>query len=191
MKTALISVWDKVGIVSLAQTLIENGYRILSTGGTAKHLSEHNIPAIKIAHYTEFPEIMGGRVKTLHPKIFGGILARRDHTEDIKHLERIGGYAIDMVVVNLYPFPDMSKENLPINELLEYIDIGGVSLIRAAAKNYKNVTILVDPKDYVKVEKYIREKKEIPTHLRKKLAVKAFYTTYKYDKVIYEILSSL
>ena len=191
MKTALISVWDKVGIVSLAHTLIENGYRILSTGGTAKHLSEHNIPLTKIAEYTGFPEIMGGRVKTLHPKIFGGILARRDNKEDIKDLERIDAHTIDMVVVNLYPFSEMSKKKLPLSELLEYIDIGGVSLIRAAAKNYKDVTVLVDPQDYGKVEKYIRENKEIPTTLRKELALKAFYTTYHYDKVIYETLSSL
>ncbi len=191
MKTALISVWDKVGIVSLAHTLIENGYRILSTGGTAKHLIEHNIPVRKIAEYTGFPEIMGGRVKTLHPTIFGGILARRDNKEDIKDLERIDAHTIDMVVVNLYPFSEMSKKKLPLSELLEYIDIGGVSLIRAAAKNYKDVTVLVDPKDYGKIEKYIRENKEIPITLRKELALKAFYTTYQYDKVIYETLSSL
>ena len=191
MKTALISVWDKGDIVSLAQTLIENGYRILSTGGTAKHLSEHNIPVIKISDYTGFSEIMGGRVKTLHPKIFGGILARRENKEDMNDLERIDVYTIDMVVVNLYPFAKMSEKNLPLSKLLEYIDIGGISLIRAAAKNYKDVIVVVDPADYETVSKCVRENIKVPISFRKELAIKAFYTTYQYDKVIYETLSSL
>ncbi len=187
---ALLSVSDKTGIVSLAKVLHEHGIKILSTGGTANLLCQHDIPVLPISTYTGFPEIMGGRVKTLHPKVFGGILARRHLSGDMKDLEAIGGKPIDIVAVNLYPFEKMAEKGLTEDQILEYIDIGGVSLIRAAAKNYKDVVVLIEPTDYEIVMDYISQNKKIPLKIRKELALKAFKRTYLYDKVIYETLAS-
>ena len=187
-KTALISVSNKENIVDLAKIFHQNGITILSTGGTAKLLKKHNIPITPISSYTGYPEIMGGRVKTLHPKIFGGILARRDIASDMEDLLKIEATTIDIVVVNLYPFEEMSHANLAEEELLEYIDIGGVSLIRAAAKNYKDVILLTEPEDYTMVAEFIQKKQEIPLDIRKMLALKGFYKTYKYDEYIYNTL---
>ncbi|NOZ92549.1 IMP cyclohydrolase [bacterium 3DAC] len=188
--TALLSVSNKSGIVPFAKVLHTHGIKIISTGGTAELLCQNNIPVLPISSYTGFPEIMGGRVKTLHPKVFGGILARRHLPGDMKDLEAIGGQPIDIVVVNLYPFEKMSEEKIPEDRLLEYIDIGGVSLIRAAAKNYQDVIVLIDPSDYEVIVKYIQQNKEIPIEIRKQLALKAFRRTYMYDKAIYETLTN-
>ncbi|HJJ69382.1 MAG TPA: bifunctional phosphoribosylaminoimidazolecarboxamide formyltransferase/IMP cyclohydrolase, partial [Methanocorpusculum sp.] len=146
MTLALLSVWDKTGIVDLAKALAAQNIGILSSGGTAKLLREAGIPAKDVSEYTGFPEMMDGRVKTLHPKVHGGLLGRRGVDNEV--MAEHGIEAIDILCVNLYPFEEMSKKNLPLEELIEYIDIGGPAMIRAASKNYKDVTVIVDPADY-------------------------------------------
>jgi phosphoribosylaminoimidazolecarboxamide formyltransferase/IMP cyclohydrolase len=145
---ALISVWNKEGVDKLAKGLYELGYKIVSSGGTARFLKEKGIPVVEVSEITGFPEILDGRVKTLHPKIHGGILYRNWVEKDKKQIEELGIEPIEVVVVNLYPFEEKRKEELPLKELLEFIDIGGPTLIRAAAKNFPRVSVLTDPKDY-------------------------------------------
>jgi len=183
-KAALISVSDKTDIVKLAKSLKESGYKILATGNTSKHLNSSGIIATEISDITGFPEIFNGRVKTLHPKIFGGILMRRDNQNDLKEAEEINIFPIDVVCVNLYPFvkttqkPDATRE-----EIIEQIDIGGPSLIRASAKNYNYVSVLTNPDQY---DNFISEFKDgsISEETRKKLAVEAFSHTANYDTYI-------
>ncbi|HPA54985.1 MAG TPA: bifunctional phosphoribosylaminoimidazolecarboxamide formyltransferase/IMP cyclohydrolase, partial [Bacillota bacterium] len=152
IKRALISVSDKTGIVDLARELAKQGVEIISTGGTAKALEEAGIKVIGISDITGYPECLDGRVKTLHPNIHGGLLAIRDKAEHMDKLRELGIGTIDMVVVNLYPFrKTIEKEGTELPEAIENIDIGGPSMLRAAAKNYKYVTVVVDPKDYSKV----------------------------------------
>ena len=149
IKTALISVWDKTGIVDLAKFLDKNNIDIISTGGTKKILKENNINVISVTKLTKQKEVMDGRVKTLHPKIFGGILADRNNETHIDDLLEMGGKAIDLVVVNLYPFKSEAiDKNLSLDKAIEYIDIGGPSMLRAAAKNYKNIIPLCNPNQY-------------------------------------------
>ena len=149
IKRALISVYDKEGITALAKILSGEGVEIISTGGTYKLLRENNINVSTVEEITGFPEIMNGRVKTLHPDIFAGILADRDNPDHLSETEEHGIKAIDLVIVNLYPFEDtVAKENVTDAEAIEQIDIGGVSLIRAAAKNYRHVNVLTDIKQY-------------------------------------------
>src|SRR6516225_8550832 len=149
MPKALLSVSDKTGIAELARELAARGFELISTGGTARHLAETGLRVTNVADLTGFPEMMDGRVKTLHPKIHGGILARRDRADDRAAMERHGIPAIDLVVVNLYPFV-RSAANLatPFDALVEEIDIGGPALVRAAAKNFRDVLVVVDPADY-------------------------------------------
>ena len=136
IKKALISVWDKEGVLELAEFLVKNEVEIISTGGTAKHLVENSIPVTKISKITGMDSVMNGRVKTLNPKIFGGILADRDNEEHLKDLSDLGAPTIDLIVVNLYPFVEEAvKKELPMKKAIEYIDIGGPSMLRAAAKN--------------------------------------------------------
>src|SRR5437870_6148417 len=152
MPRALLSVSNKDGIVELARGLAARDYKIVSTGGTARALTEAGLPVTGVSELTGFPEMMDGRVKTLHPAIHGGILARRDHPDDLAALERLGIGAIDIVVVNLYPFAETAKgSGVPFDELVEQIDIGGPSLVRAAAKNFRDVLSVVDPSDYASV----------------------------------------
>ncbi|HOA82440.1 MAG TPA: bifunctional phosphoribosylaminoimidazolecarboxamide formyltransferase/IMP cyclohydrolase [Thermodesulfovibrio thiophilus] len=184
IKRALISVSDKKGIVEFAKELISAGIDILSTGGTAKLLRDAGIDVTDVSDYTGFPEIMDGRVKTLHPLVHGGILARRDTSEDIETMQRLGIKPIDMVVVNLYPFEaTIKKESVSLDEVIENIDIGGPTLLRAAAKNYKHVIVLVDPDDYSSVIEEIK-KGEISTERRFELAKKVFSHTARYDALI-------
>ena len=143
---ALISVSDKTGIVSFARALAERGVVILSTGGTLKALQSEEVPASSVEEYTGSPEVMGGRVKTLHPRIHGGILARLD--QDTGDLKRIGAEPIDLVVCNLYPFEKTVKGGAAYAEIVENIDIGGPSMVRSAAKNHDRVTVVCDPSDY-------------------------------------------
>jgi phosphoribosylaminoimidazolecarboxamide formyltransferase/IMP cyclohydrolase len=187
---ALISVWDKTGVDKLAEKLHRLGYEIVSSGGTARFLKEKGIPVVEVESLTGFPEILGGRVKTLHPKIHGGILYRDWMEEDKKQIEELGIKPIDIVVVNLYPFEEKRKENLPLKELLEFIDIGGPTLIRAAAKNFPRVAVLTDPNDY---EWFIEKLKNnsLTEKDRATLAVKAFAHTSYYDAVIYNTLAGL
>lgn len=176
IQRVLISVSDKTGIVELAKKLSIRGIEILSTGGTAKTLKEAGIKVIDVADYTGFPEMMDGRVKTLHPKIHGGILAIRDNKEHEQQAESAGIKMIDMVVINFYPF--LEKPGI------ENIDIGGPSMVRSAAKNFQYVTILTSPADYEEVIKEIEAKGETILETRKKLARKAFTTTAHYDSAI-------
>ncbi|WEV45826.1 bifunctional phosphoribosylaminoimidazolecarboxamide formyltransferase/IMP cyclohydrolase [Streptococcaceae bacterium ESL0687] len=184
-KRALISVSDKAGIVEFAQKLSNLNFEIISTGGTKKALDEAGIATIAIDTVTEFPEMMDGRVKTLHPKIHGGLLARRDDENHLKAMEENDIHAIDLVVVNLYPFKEtILKEGVTEAEAIENIDIGGPSMIRSAAKNSQDVTVLVDPVDYEKVLEELTEEGVTSPSTRKKLAAKAFRHTAAYDALI-------
>ena len=187
IKRALISVSRKDGIVEFAKKLEKLGYEIISTGGTYDLLSRNEVKVIKVSEVTDFPEIMEGRVKTLHPKIHGGILAIRDSESHKKDLEVNGIKPIDLVVVNLYPFREIiSRENFSHQEAIENIDIGGPAMIRAAAKNYKYVTVVVDPSDYSRVIEEIELYGDTKKETRFYLAAKAFEHTAFYDALISE-----
>ena len=187
MPTAILSVHDKAGLVDFAEGLSALGWTLLASGGTAKLLREHQIAVTEVAAYTKSPEILGGRVKTLHPSVHGGLLARSteaDHNE----LLALGWDYIDLVAVNLYPFEEtIFKPNSTYEEIIENIDIGGVTLIRAAAKNHERVTLLCDPADYASVLDALR-KGEVSFAARKRLAVKGFQITARYDKIISDYL---
>ncbi len=167
---ALISVSDKTKVVDFAKGLVKNGYQIIATGNTAKVLSENKITVTEISSLTGFPEIFDGRVKTLHPKILGGILLRRDNDSDLRQAKENSIEAIDIVCVNLYPFvKTVSNPKSTLDEIIENIDIGGPSLVRAAAKNYKFVSIITNPDQY---DSFIQELNsgKISDHTRKKLS---------------------
>ncbi|RMD48395.1 MAG: bifunctional phosphoribosylaminoimidazolecarboxamide formyltransferase/inosine monophosphate cyclohydrolase, partial [Ignavibacteria bacterium] len=183
-KFAIISVSNKDGIVALGQGLSEKGYSILATGNTAKVLMSNGIECTEISDLTGFPEIFSGRVKTLHPKIFGGILMRRDYEDDKQQAEANDISPIDVVCVNLYPFPEVVKrKDISLEEKIENIDIGGPSLIRAAAKNYKYVSVLTDPSQYDDFLNELNEG-EIKEATKAKLAYEAFAHTSFYDTLI-------
>jgi len=185
-KRALISVFDKRGVKELAKELVDLGFQLISTGGTARYLEEAGLEVEKVEDLTGFPEILGGRVKTLHPKIHAGLLAR-DLPEDRKQLEQLGISPIDLVVVNLYPFQEtVSRPGVTLAEALEQIDIGGVTLIRAAAKNFSRVAVVVNPDRYQEVLEELREKGEVSLKTRFSLAREAFWHTANYDRVISE-----
>ncbi len=187
-KRALISVSDKTGLLELAKTLVEHNVEILSTGGTAAYLRLHHLPIRDVAEYTQFPEIMEGRVKTLHPKIHGGILARLP--EDNAVMQQWGIEAIDYVIVNLYPFKEtISKENCTVDDAIENIDIGGPTLIRAAAKNKDRVAVWVDPKDYPLLINALNNTVSLSAHDHWRLAGKAFAHTAHYDLLIADYFS--
>ena len=185
MKRALISVFDKTGIVEFSKGLIELGWDIISTGGTYKLLKDNNIEVREVEEVTNFPEILDGRVKTLNPFIHGGILFKRDEKSHIEKIEELGILGIDMVVNNLYPFEEtIHKDGVTKEEIIENIDIGGPSMIRAAAKNFKDVIVLVHPKDYDKVLVGLRENGEIDIETKKDFAKKVFNYTAYYDALI-------
>lgn len=189
-KLALISVSDKTKIIDFTAALIKNGYEIVATGNTAKLLKENNLTVTEISSLTGFPEIFDGRVKTLHPKVFGGILFRRDNAHDITQANENQILPIDIVCVNLYPFvKTISNHNSTLEDIIENIDIGGPSLVRASAKNYKYVSILTNPEQY---DSFIDEldKGEISENTRKKLAVEAFSHTANYDTHIANFLEA-
>ncbi len=187
---ALVSVSDKRGIVDLCRGLAEAGITILSTGGTANALRGAGIAVTDVAEYTGSPEVMDGRVKTLHPRVHGGILMR-DTIGDRTQLTELGGQPIDLVVVNLYPFEATVARGAPHDEIVENIDIGGPSMIRSAAKNHARVTVVVDPSDYASVLEAIRSEGETTLPLRARLAAKAFAQTAAYDGAIAAYLTSL
>ncbi|HJJ54756.1 MAG TPA: bifunctional phosphoribosylaminoimidazolecarboxamide formyltransferase/IMP cyclohydrolase [Methanocorpusculum sp.] len=188
MTLALLSVWDKTGIVELAKSLTAKNIGILSSGGTAKALREAGIPAKDVSEYTGFPEMMDGRVKTLHPKVHGGLLGRRGIDDAVMKEHAIE--PIDIVCVNLYPFEEMSKRNLPIDQLIEYVDIGGPAMIRAASKNFKDVTVIVDPADYAEVIEAVKNG-GTTYEQRFRLAAKAFTRTAAYDAAISNYLQGM
>ncbi|MEO1889717.1 MAG: bifunctional phosphoribosylaminoimidazolecarboxamide formyltransferase/IMP cyclohydrolase [Cycloclasticus sp.] len=187
---ALISVSDKTGIIEFCQQLSELNVEIISTGGTAKLLQDNNIPVIEISDYTGFPEMMDGRVKTLHPKVHGGILGRRDIDQAVMKSNDIK--PIDLVVVNLYPFQQtIANPDCDLATAIENIDIGGPTMIRAAAKNHKDVTIIVDPSDYQKTIDSIRTTGGMDDASRFDFAVKTFEHTAQYDGAIANYLGSI
>lgn len=182
---ALISVADKKGLIKLGAFLIENGVEILSTGGSAKSLSDAGIPVKEVSEHTGFPEIMSGRVKTLHPKVHGGILARRSDSSHLTALDQHSIDPIDMVVVNLYPFEKTVSGGAEFDTCIENIDIGGPSLIRAAAKNHESVTVVTDPKDYDAIITSMSENQGATTaKFRRRLAAAAYAKTAAYDAAI-------
>jgi len=193
IRQALISVYDKTGLESLAGTLKTFGVRIISTGGTAAYLRERGFEVTTVADLTGAGELFGGRVKTLHPFIFASILARADQPEDLRQLDQMGMAPMDMVVVNLYPFPETIKQpGVTVEQAIEQIDIGGIALIRAAAKNGESVVVVVDPHDYDRVAREMQTHEGgVTTNLRKRLAVRAFQTSAQYDATIANYLDSL
>ena len=189
-KRALISVFKKDGIVDFAKTLIENDWEIISTGGTFKLLTENDIPCTQVSDITGFPEIMNGRVKTLHPKIHGAILAVRDNESHITQMKENDIHPIDMIVVNLYPFEEVIKKvDTTFEEAIEMIDIGGPTMIRSAAKNFRDVLVITDPSMYKEVALKIENGEEFDFEFRKMLAMKVFEKTAAYDAAIFNYLS--
>ncbi len=183
MPKALLSVYDKTGLLEFARGLLRSGWELLASGGTAKLLSENGLAVTEVAHYTGSPEILGGRVKTLHPAIHGGLLSR-DTDEDRAQLQSLGWDAIDLVAVNLYPFEDtVARPGVTMAEAIEQIDIGGVALIRAAAKNHARVTLVCDPADYGSVLNALTNG-TLDETLRRALALKGFRLTAHYDRAI-------
>jgi len=185
-KNALISVSDKSGLVEFLSPYIKNGLRVVSTGGTAEHLKKNGIPVVDISEQTGFPEVMGGRVKTLHPKVHMALLARENIREDFQILKEQKIEPFDLVICNLYPFEQTVLKNASDDELIENIDIGGPSMLRGAAKNHQRVTVVCDPADY----KWIAEKKEITLEDRRKLAAKVFAHVSSYDSLVAEKLGA-
>jgi phosphoribosylaminoimidazolecarboxamide formyltransferase / IMP cyclohydrolase len=182
IERALISVYDKTGIAEFARELVGLGMEILSTGGTAKLLRDEGIPVRDVAEFTGWPEMLGGRVKTLHPKVHGGILYRRGNTDDRRQTAEHGIAAIDMVVVNLYPFSATArKPGVTPEELIENIDIGGPAMVRSSAKNWESVAVVTDPADYARIVAELRMRREVSAALRLELARKAFALTSRYD----------
>ncbi len=190
---ALISVTDKKGIVELAKGLKGFGVEILSTGGTAAAIKAAGIDVTDVSVYTGFPEMMGGRLKTLHPKVHGGLLALRDHDEHMKSARAHGIGMIDMVVINLYRFEDtVAREGCTLEEAVENIDIGGPTMVRSAAKNYRFVSIVTDPDDYPKIlEEMKKTDGKISEETNFKLATKAFQLTARYDAAISNWLGTI
>jgi phosphoribosylaminoimidazolecarboxamide formyltransferase/IMP cyclohydrolase len=188
---ALISVSDKNGIAAFARALERQGVDIISTGGTADLLRKEKIPVREISSFTAFPEVLEGRVKTLHPRVHGGLLYKRGNEKHEAEARECGFEPIDLVVVNLYPFEaTIAKPDVTLAEAIENIDIGGPSMIRSAAKNYESVTVVVDPADYDAVLENIRDNKgETTLKLRERLAIKAFIRTGEYDRAIGNFLN--
>lgn len=182
VRRALVSTFDKHGIAPFCRALIDSGFEILSTGGTATTLLESGVPVVRVSDYTGAPEILGGRVKTLHPKIHAGILAARSEPSHLADLENAGAAPIDLVVVNLYPFRQtVSRHGVTHEEAIEMIDIGGPTMVRAAAKNHAHVAVVVDPTDYDAVLDELRRDGSWSPATRLRLAVKAFRHTAEYD----------
>lgn len=187
-KRALISVSDKNGLVDFARFLEQKNYELISTGGTFKYLKDAGLSPIPIDEITDFPEMLDGRVKTLHPKVHGGLLAVRSNEEHMKTVREYGIGLIDMVIVNLYPFFENVNKDISLDEKVEFIDIGGPSMLRSAAKNFKSVVVLTEVDDYEIVKKEISENGESTLETRKKLAGKVFNLTSAYDAAISKML---
>jgi phosphoribosylaminoimidazolecarboxamide formyltransferase/IMP cyclohydrolase len=191
IQRALLSVSDKTGLVPFARELVALGIELISTGGTAKTLTAAGVPVVEISDYTGFPEMMDGRVKTLHPKVHGGLLHLRDNAEHVAQAAAHDIPPIDLVVVNLYPFEQtVAKPGVTLEEAIEQIDIGGPSMLRSAAKNYRHVTVVTDPADYADVLECLRANDGATTlQLRERLGIKVFVTTSRYDGAIASFLN--
>jgi len=191
MKHALISVYNKIGIVDFAKELEKMGFNIISTGGTLKKLKDGGIKHIKhVSEVTNFPEILEGRIKTEHPKLIGGILVQRNH-KYMKEIERLQIDPIDLVVCNFYPFAKIVKQGATLKTALKNIDIGGPNMIRAGAKNFENVIVIVNPQRYSQVLEEYKKNGDLSSKTRKALAVEAFKETAQYDKIIYRFLKRM
>jgi phosphoribosylaminoimidazolecarboxamide formyltransferase/IMP cyclohydrolase len=189
MKRAIVSVWDKHGLAELGRGLTEAGYELVSTGGTARRLCEAGLDVVEVSDVTEFPEILDGRVKTLHPALHGGILARREPAH-LEELETHDIAPVELVVCNLYPFQaTIAQPEATLEDAIEQIDIGGVTLLRAAAKNHAHVAAVSDPADYDAIVQELREEGEVTASTRRRLAIKAFQHTADYDVAIANYLS--
>ncbi len=189
MKRALISVYDKTGVFSFAEGLCNKGFALISTGGTYTMLKDAGVRAVKhVSDVTEFPEILQGRIKTEHPKLMGGILALRNKKEHMQDLEKFRIEPIDMVVCNFYPFEKVTEQGTDLKTALEYIDIGGPNMIRAAAKNFMNVIVIVNPRRYDQVLKELEVNGDVSFETRKVMALEAFKETARYDLEIYRFL---
>ncbi len=185
IKRALISLTDKFGIESFAAGLVAENIEILSTGGTAKKLRDQGIEVIDVSEFTGFPEILDGRVKTLHPKVHGGILHQRSNDEHLKQCREHGLLPIDLLAVNLYAFEKaVADPQCPLADAIENIDIGGPTLLRAAAKNFRDVTVVVDPADYEQILAEIKSSGNTTLATRFRLARKVFELTSRYDTTI-------
>jgi phosphoribosylaminoimidazolecarboxamide formyltransferase / IMP cyclohydrolase len=190
IQRAIISVFDKTGLIPFAQALAAAGVEIISTGGTAKTLRENGMIVSDLSAYTGFPEMLDGRVKTLHPKVHGGLLYIRGNATHEAAVKKHEIKPIDLLVVNLYPFEQtIAKPNVTLEEAIENIDIGGPAMLRSASKNHDSVTVVIDPMDYAEVADQITKKGETTLELRRKLAAKVFATTSKYDGAIAAYLS--
>ncbi|KFC19178.1 bifunctional phosphoribosylaminoimidazolecarboxamide formyltransferase/IMP cyclohydrolase [Chryseobacterium sp. FH1] len=187
-KRALISVSDKSGLVDFARFLEEQNYELISTGGTFKHLKDAGLSPIQIDEVTDFPEMLDGRVKTLHPKVHGGLLAVRSNEEHMKTVQEYEIGLIDMVIVNLYPFFENVNKEISLDEKVEFIDIGGPSMLRSAAKNFNSVVVLTDVNDYEIIKNEMSENGDSTIETRKKLAGKVFNLTSAYDAAISRML---
>lgn len=188
-RRALISVSDKTGLPEFGKALIDLGWEIISTGGTQRALQEAGIDVLGAEEVTQFPECFSGRVKTMHPLIMGGVLMRRDNNDDQKQAEENGIQPIDLIVVNLYPFEETVAKGVTGDELIEQIDIGGPTLLRSAAKNYKDVTVICDVADYDRVIDQLQTDGDTSAELRQELSVKVFERTMAYDAAITKALS--
>lgn len=192
IQRALISVSDKTGVVELASALQKMGIEILSTGGTRKKMADAGISVRSVSDYTGFPEMMDGRVKTLHPKIHAGLLAVRDNMEHMTEVDRHGIELIDMVVVNLYPFQQtVSKAGVRLEDAIEQIDIGGPTMLRAAAKNYRSIAVIVNPARYSQIVEEIKAGNgRVSYELKFELACEVFEHTATYDRAIADYLAA-
>jgi len=191
IRRALLSVSDKTGIVDFARALHDLGVDLLSTGGTAKALRDAGLPVVEVSEHTGFPEMLDGRVKTLHPRIHGGLLARRDLAEHVEAMEAHEIVPIDLVAVNLYPFREtIARPGCSLEDAIENIDIGGPAMVRSASKNHRHVVVLTDPKDYAQViEEMVSQAGSVSFDTRFQLACKAFAHTAEYDGAIADWLS--
>jgi len=189
---AILSVSDKTGLVDFARALAARGVQLVSTGGTAKTLADSGLPVMNVSEVTGFPEMMDGRVKTLHPKIHGGILARRSRPDDLQAIRAQGVELVDLVVVNLYPFARAAANpETPFDELVEQIDIGGPSLLRAAGKNFRDVMVVVDPADYSRVIDQLGRAEGPSLQFKFELMQKAFAHTAEFDALIAQTLAGI
>ena len=185
IERALISLTDKSGIEDFARQLEEMGVEILSTGGTAKKMRDNKIKVMDVSEFTGFPEMLDGRVKTLHPKVHGGILAQKTNPDHLEQMKKHGLQPIDLIAVNLYAFEKtVADPNCSLVDAIENIDIGGPTMLRAAAKNYLDVTVLVDPADYPQVIREMKETGNTTLKTRFRLAAKVFALTSRYDTAI-------
>jgi len=193
IERAIISVTDKTGVVDFARSLSGFGVQILSTGGTAKAMRDGGVKVTDISEYTGFPEMLDGRVKTLHPKVHGGLLGMRDNPEHVKTMAEHGIKNIDMLVVNLYQFEKtVAKQGVTLDEAIENIDIGGPAMLRSSAKNFKDVTVIVDPSDYGPILREMGENKGATLlKTRFRLAKKVFKLTHNYDGAISRYLEGV